>query len=235
MAGRGQRFVEAGYKVPKFLIEINGKTLLQYSIESLPIKIADKLVFIALKEHVIQYSLASVIEDIIGNISYELILLESITRGQAETVMMAKNFIDESKDLVIYNIDTYFKSDNLENLLMSNEKFDGVLGTFIDTNPKWSFALLDNESKFIVKTAEKDPISDYALTGMYHFSKASSFFQIAERYISEDIKVKGEFYIAPMYSDLIKQGLKFVINKVDILIPLGTPEDLEVFKNKIYL
>ena len=39
MAGEGRRFREAGFTVPKMLIEAKGKTLLEWSIDSLPLKI----------------------------------------------------------------------------------------------------------------------------------------------------------------------------------------------------
>lgn len=54
MAGRGSRFVKEGYTLPKFMIEVKGKTLFEYSLESLPLEIADKIIFICLEEHEIK-------------------------------------------------------------------------------------------------------------------------------------------------------------------------------------
>lgn len=231
MAGHGKRFSDAGYRIPKYLIEANNKTLLQYSIESLPIEIADSIIFIALEEHVDRYNLKSIISNILGNKAYQIIKLKSTTRGQAETVLMAKDYINPNTDLVIYNIDTYFESSSLKNLLLDKkEKYDGILGTFKSTENKWSFAKLDNNDLFVLQTTEKEPISDNALTGMYHFTSANDFLNVANYCIQNNVQFKNEFYIAPMYNILIEQGKKFVLDVVDNLIPLGTPEDVDNFK-----
>jgi len=230
MAGLGSRFKKKDYKLPKYMIEVKGKTLFEYSISSLPISIADKLIFICLKEHG---------EDLVTNFiklkvdhnDVEIIFLDEVTRGQAETVYKAKNYINNNDELLIYNIDTYFKSNTLsEKLLNREQKKDGILGAFIDesNDDKWSFAKLNKDNN-IIKTTEKEKISDFALTGLYHFSKASDFLEIAEDWIINNKTVRNEFYIAPMYNDLIKRGKHYILDVVDDFIPLGTPEEVRSF------
>jgi len=237
MAGRGERFLKAGYECPKYMIEIKQKTLFEYSLLSFPLEIFEKIIFIGLKEHEDNFRLTEFINTKLlkYNLESEIrtVLLENITGGQAETVLKAKDFIDTQKDLVIYNIDTFFQSKSLkEKLLNPYLKKNGVIGAFkIDdsNDKKWSFAKIDEKGK-IIKTAEKDNISEFALTGMYHFSKAQDFLQIAEKQIDSNIKTLNEFYIAPMYNGLIEQGNDYVIDITDEFIPLGTPEDLDRFK-----
>ena len=50
IAGNGQRFIDAGYSVPKPLIEINGKTILDRSLESVKIDNCN-LIFIIREDH----------------------------------------------------------------------------------------------------------------------------------------------------------------------------------------
>lgn len=230
MAGKGQRFIDAGYDLPKYLVKVNDKTLLQYSIESLPLEIADQIVFIALKEHEEKFLLSNRLKSILGNHNFTLFLLDELTRGQAETVLKARHYINSESDLVIYNIDTCFKSHTLKELLLSDNKYDGVIGCFHDTNPHWSFASLDSDNRFVIATAEKEPISTNALTGLYHFTKASDFFEVASHHVYNNLTFKNEFYIAPMYNDLIKKQKHFVLDQVDYLIPLGTPEEVKRFQ-----
>lgn len=234
MAGKGSRFVKAGYKLPKYMISINGKTLFEYSMESLPLEIANKIVFICLEEHN-QYNVSQFIQEKINHNNIKIIKLKEVTRGQAETVYLAKNFIDKHDDILIYNIDTAFKSKNLKDILSdSKKKKNGVIGAFLDKtlDDKWSFALLDN-NKNVVKTTEKEKISNYALTGLYHFSMASDFFDIAQLWIENKKMIRNEFYIAPMYNDLIKNNKKYILDIVDEFIPLGTPDEVEVFEQRI--
>ena len=61
MAGRGQRFIDDGYKIPKYLIKVKNKTLLQWSIDSLPLDLATKILFIILQEHEDEYNISSFI------------------------------------------------------------------------------------------------------------------------------------------------------------------------------
>lgn len=232
MAGRGSRFTNAGYTVPKFLVEVKGKTLLQYSLESLPLDIFDQVVFIGLREHEDEYGVTRAIQSILGDKPFQWIGLQEVTRGQAETVLKCETMVDPEEDLVIYNIDTYFQSETLRGLLLSEARHDGVIGYIKDNAPKWSFALTDPETGFVVKTAEKDPISDNALTGLYHFTRAKDFFDIARYQIEANLTTKNEFYIAPMYNQLIASGKKFVLDYAGEFAALGTPEDVEAFSGQ---
>lgn len=236
MAGKGERFLRAGYKIPKYMIEINGRTLFEYSLESLPLDIADIIIFIGLEEHDKKYNLRKFIQEKVKKYnlkSYEILLLKEYTRGQAETVYKARDIVDPNSNLSIYNIDTYFYDPTLKYELLDMQ-YDGVIGGFFldHQDEKWSFAKV-NYNMLVTKVAEKEQISNIALTGFYNFSDAHLFFYIAEKWLKEEKTVRGEFYIAPMYNDLIEHGKKFKIKLVEEFIPLGTPDDIESFRKKI--
>jgi len=231
MAGRGSRFLEEGYRLPKYMIEVKGKTLFEYSMDSLPIEIADKLIFICLEEHE-KFNVTNFIKNHISHANIEIIKLDEVTRGQAETVYIAKDYVQNNDEILIYNIDTAFISNKLKKILLDKDlKKDGVLGAFIDksNDDKWSFAKLD-DNKNVILTTEKEKISDYALTGLYHFTKANDFFDIAKKWIETNTMVRNEFYIAPMYNDLIKNGKNYVLDIVDSFTPLGTPQEVKSFE-----
>jgi dTDP-glucose pyrophosphorylase len=229
MAGIGSRFKKAGFKKVKMLLEAHGKTLLEWSVNSLPLELCTNLIFIGLKEHNDQYGL----QDFIKNryklkdqcMSYDLnfLWLKEVTRGQAETVYKAKELVNFNTDLLIFNIDTFFISSTLKkNLLINN--IDGVLGAFRSNEDRFSYAKL-NDAGYVVETAEKEVISNYALTGMYHFKYPKDFFDVCEYHIENEIFYKNEFYIAPMYNELIKKGKKIIIDVAEEQWILGTPEE----------
>ena len=60
MAGAGSRFAEAGYDLPKPLIDVNGKPMIQHVVEN--IGIAGEYVFIVQKEHYERYSLKYILK-----------------------------------------------------------------------------------------------------------------------------------------------------------------------------
>jgi dTDP-glucose pyrophosphorylase len=233
MAGRGSRFVKEGYKIPKYMIKVKNKTLFEYSLESLPLEIADKIIFICLEEHE-KFGVSSFIREKTNHKTIEIIKLDEVTQGQAETVLKCKDSLSMDDEILIYNIDTAFHSKSLKNILLDdNLKKDGVLGAFIDNTPddKWSFAMLDAKNN-VLKTTEKEKISNYALTGLYHFTKAKDFFDTAKKWIENDRKIREEYYIAPMYNDLIKSNKQYTLDICECFIPLGTPKEVKDFESK---
>ncbi len=228
MAGRGQRFVEAGYRMPKMLIEAHGKSLLQWSVDSLPWAQCDKMIFIGLAEHEAEHGLAARIRAwYAGGPQLEFVFLPGVTGGQAQTVLAASAAIPPERPLLIFNIDTAFYSPTLAAALAA-PGHDGVLGAFADQDPRFSFAAVDATGR-VTRVAEKEPISAHALTGLYHFSRAADFFQAANTAIANDQRVKGEFYVAPLYNSLIAQGRRFILDPCKSHYILGTPVELQAF------
>ena len=54
MAGRGSRFAEIGIDVPKPLIDVRGRPMYAWAMESLPLELASRVIFICLQEHLRQ-------------------------------------------------------------------------------------------------------------------------------------------------------------------------------------
>ena len=234
MAGKGQRFKDEGILEPKFLIETKGRTLFEWSLEGLPLDIASKIIFICLDKHEKKYDVKNFIKKNMGkkfpSLSYEIILLDKTTDGQVETVLYAKEHINNDSTLVIYNIDTYFLSSRLKSKLLTikNTTIDGLLGAFNSNDSKLSFIELDSE--FVKRTKEKEPISDIASTGLYVFSYGKDFVDAAEFMLSNSLNTNNEYYVSELYNILIKRGKKFVIDLAEDFSPLGTPDDIKKFE-----
>lgn len=232
MAGAGSRFAKAGYSLPKWRIMTKGKTLLEWSIDSLPLDIGKKIIFIAQREEAIQYDLSGLLRERYAHQinSICIHLIDHVTRGQAETTLFARDYLDDDAPMAIFNIDTRFTSNTLrENLL--NPNVDGYLGAFTANEPRFSYAKTDAEG-CVIETAEKKVISSYALTGFYGFSKPASYFDAVEVAISSQQQESGEYYVAPIYNALIHQGQKFRLDIAESVDILGTPDELTLFTAK---
>jgi len=166
-------------------------------------------------------------------INYELVYLEKTTRGQAETVLHAKQLMDPKSPLIIYNIDTYFISTRLKSkiLTLKNQNIDGLLGCFTSDDENLSFVEI-NEKGLVKRVREKEKISNLASTGLYVFSNARQFIEAAETMIKNDRRVKDEFFVSEIYNILLKSGKKFEIDIAEEFIPLGTPDDIKKFETK---
>ena len=163
---------------------------------------------------------------------FTIINIPKVTRGQAETVLYARELIDNDQDLVVYNIDTSFYSKTLPSVLQNEDcKKDGVLGSFQATGTNWSYARL-GKFGYVAETAEKIEISRYALTGMYHFTRGEDFVRVALKTIQNEAPPEGEFYIAPLYNQLIAEGMLFRLDQAESFTPLGTPSELKEFRGE---
>jgi ribose 5-phosphate isomerase B len=91
---------------------------------------------------------------------------------------------------------------------------------------------LDDDG-YAVRTAEKEVISQNAAVGVYYYKTGKLFVEYAERLIEEDVRIKNEFYICPMYNYFIEAGLKVGIQQVEKMHVLGTPAELEFFTNYV--
>jgi NDP-sugar pyrophosphorylase family protein len=229
MAGRGSRFTDAGYTLPKPLIEVAGRPMYSWAVESLPLDLASRLVFICLAEHLEQYPLASDITARYGQWDPAVIGLNGVTDGQLCTVLEARDALDQDEGLVVFNADTYCKTDLRRTLQELPEGVAGVIGVFRADGDHWSFARVDDEGR-VVETAEKRRISDWATTGLYHFTSTREFLRNADAMIARDDRTRGEFYVAPLYNSLIDAGADIRIDIADEVWVLGTPPELAAFE-----
>lgn len=225
MAGMGSRFVEKGYALPKPLIKIFGKPMIQLVVESLGLEA--NYIFIVQKEHRVKYHLDDVLDAIVPGC--KVVEVDGVTDGAARTTLIAKDLIDNDTPLVIANSDQVVVWDALafKSLLASQ----GVIAMFHADDSKWSYAKIDNG--FVSEVAEKKVISNNANVGIYGFRTGSSYVKYAEQMIEKDIRTNNEFYIAPVYNEAIADGEKIVPYFVDEMHGIGTPEDMNAYINRM--
>jgi NDP-sugar pyrophosphorylase family protein len=231
MAGRGSRFAQIGIATPKPLIEVFGRPMYAWAMDSLPLNLARRVIFICLEEHLRQPALESDIRHRYGALDPEIVRLEEVTEGQACTVLKARRWIDNDEPLLIYNADTYCRTLLAERLPRLRPQVDGLLGVFRAPGEKWSFARADSAGR-VLETAEKSRISDWASTGLYYFRRGRDFVRHGEAMIDAGERVNGEFYVAPIYNRLIAAGAQIYIDPAQEVWVLGTPEDLRNFQQR---
>jgi len=225
MAGAGSRFVNAGYTFPKPLIEVEGRPMIQVVVENLCIDA--KYTYVVQKEHYERYNLKYMLNFITPGCN--IVQTEGVTDGAACTTLLAKEYIDSDNPLLIANSDQYIEWDSSNFMYaMKAGRCDGGILTFKSVHPKWSYVRTDDEG-FVVELKEKQVISDMATVGIYYWSSGREYVRCAEKMISENKRVNGEFYVAPVYSEAIADGRKIKTYGVDRMWGIGTPEDLEIF------
>ena len=227
MAGLGERFREVGYGLPKPLIDVDGQPMIERVIEGLGLD--GNYIFVVQKEHIEKYHLDITLKKIVPDC--RIVVLDGLTEGQAISVLSAKEFIDNSEELLIVNCDTYFLWETERFLdTIDSDDLDGMIFTFIDDsgNPGWSYAEV-NDDGVVVRVAEKQVISNIAMAGAFYWKKGSDFVEYTSTMITKDIRINDEFYITPVFTEAISDGK--IIRNYNILdmLSMDTPSDLEDF------
>jgi HAD superfamily hydrolase (TIGR01509 family) len=227
-AGLGSRFVKAGYKAPKPLIDVNGKPMIQVVVENINIK--GRFIFIVQKSHCEELNMRYILNAIAPGCV--IIETDGVTEGAACSILLAKDYINNDDYLITANSDQFLEWDARHFLYTClSDNIDGCISTFINSDPKFSYAKT-NDSGYVSEVAEKKVISNNATTGIYYWARGSDFVKYSEQMITKNIRVNNEFYTCPVYNEAIEDGQKVKIVEAKKFWCLGTPEDLEEYLAK---
>ena len=230
MGGASSRFFAEGWTQPKYELPVGERPLFDLTVESFSRYFgSERFLFVARKE----FHARGFIDrrcDHLGISSYEVVELDHLTRGQAESVNIGldRAGVAPTEPLTIFNIDT-IRPDFSHPSEMS--QWDGYLEVFRGEGKNWSFAEpAAPDSTRVVRTSEKIKISDLCSTGLYYFARAQSFTDAFSRALAEQREFLAqwkEFYIAPLYNFLIADGLQIHYRLIDPsqVIFSGTPDE----------
>ena len=226
MAGRGSRFEAQGYVLPKPLIDVGGKPMIQVVVENLGMDA--HFIFVVQKGHRDAYNIALLLRAIAPGCT--IVETDGVTEGAACTALLAREYVDNDHPLFFANSDQFVEWNSLEFMYkMQESNCDGGIATFHASDSKWSFAEVDPLTTLVTRVAEKDPISTHATVGFYYWKHGRDFVKYADQMISKNTRVNNEFYVCPVFNEAIQDGKRITTFEVDRMWGLGTPEDLKIF------
>ncbi len=236
LAGIGKRFTDKGIIQPKYLLDVNGKSLIEESILNLNITKNNFVVFMCNKKHLDHENhLKNICKQL--RLNFKIIYIDD-TNGQADTALEASktliNFISlREKPVIFFNGDTILKSRNINDLIFKLSNFDGLIDTFPSNKNCYSY--IKTNKHIVTEIEEKITISNDATSGLYIFSSPRMY---CEQYFHGKFdQKKEETYISEIYKFMIINGMKVVQNKTFIkndTIVLGTYDQYQAFiKNEI--
>jgi len=228
MAGEGSRFKNAGFKLPKPLIDVDHKPMINVVTDSL--NLDANYTFLVRRQHLEEYPVYTILNLI--KPASKIVEVKTLTEGAACTILLAKHIVDNDQPLMIVNSDQFVDWDYakfMQKLELMNA--DAGILTFKASESKWSYALTNEETGFVTKVAEKVCISEDATCGVYYWRRGSDFCHYAQQMIDKNVRVNGEFYVCPVFNEAIADGKKVITFEAKIMKGLGTPEDLEVYIN----
>lgn len=235
MAGLSSRFFKAGYDLPKYQLELpNDQTVFEWALTSFEHYFtSDKFIFIVRDVFNTPNFVQEKVEELdIKN--FEIIVLESETRGQAETVAMGLSHLSEAdkrNECYIFNIDSKRHEFKKPDIAANS---DGYLEVFRGEGEHWSFIELNDQDQ-VIRTTEKVRISDLCSDGLYYFKHISTFLKLVETALEQQDFVKGELYIAPLYNRMIENDsiINYDLIQESQISFCGTPNEYETIYAQI--
>ncbi|MCX2681195.1 sugar phosphate nucleotidyltransferase [Galbibacter sp. EGI 63066] len=218
MAGRGSRLRPHTLTVPKPLIPIAGKPIVQRLVEDIAKILDQKIDEVAF---IIKDDFGEEIEQKLNEIADKLnakgtIYYQDKPLGTGHAIMCAKESL--SGPCVIAYADTLFKADfNLD------QSADSVIWVKQVENPEaYGVVQLDN-NKNISGLVEKPQefVSDLAVIGIYYFKQGEVLKAELQKVLDQNIIHGGEYQINDGIKAMMAQGKKFVPGKVDEWMDCG--------------
>jgi len=233
MAGIGSRFSKAGFSVPKPLIPIKGKPMIQHAIRSMPD--ADRWVFIVRSEHIyfgLEKAIKTEVPDAI------ILPIDHVTRGGVETALLAEKHLspDDSAFISACDIAPEWNMQNFLDML-NKKKPDAVVFGFkgdarvLKHPSSYSWIDADRSGKVnrisIKKPISKTPLDDSAVVGSFWFSKWANFALLAKDLL--DSHSNTEYHLEMILNKYAEKGKNISLFNIDRFICWGTPEELEEY------
>lgn len=232
MAGRGSRFLEQGYVTPKPLIRVEGQPLFLRAIQGLrAVDAPRKYTFIVRSEHIRDFAIDRRLKACFPEAA--VIGVEHTTRGAVETCLLAEARIAPDDAVAVQDCDLEFHSASFDEGIAADLRGDGrdVSGrvvSFRADHPRYSYAEI-NERGMVIRTAEKQVISDHALAGAYYFARGEYFLvaahELVRRFEAGDVRAK-ELYLSLLYNILLESGGRVRLHELELYRSFGTPEEL---------
>ena len=112
MSGMSSRFAAAGYDIPKYLIEVDGKKVIEHIVDLYP-KDSD-FVFIINEKHQQETDVVEVLHDLVEN--PVIVTVPCHKLGPVHSVLKASKYIDDEEQVIVNYCDFSMKW-NYDNMI----------------------------------------------------------------------------------------------------------------------
>lgn len=236
LSGIGKRFIEAGYTVPKPLIEVDGMPMIEHVVRLFPEE--DNFLFICNDLHLRETNLRDVLLRIAPKCSIvEVSVLDR--RGPVHAVIQAVEKIEDGEVIVSYC--DYGTQWDYRAFLeeVRTTRADGAIPAYIGFHPhmlgKDHYAYMTHQDKWMTQIQEKHPFTDdkmaeYASNGTYYFKRGSLLKKYFQQLMDLEIHINGEYYVSMVYNLMVHDTLKVRIFEIEKMLQWGTPYDLQIYQ-----
>jgi dTDP-glucose pyrophosphorylase len=230
-AGKGSRFADVGFNLPKPLIPIWDIPMLIWVIKNFPLAAGDQIRVLCQIEH----GIPAALKDYIGKLKnkVEFLEIDYWTEGPAHSLELLLDGVDESSPIICANSDQFIFAGLPEYVsAVRNGESQGQILTMEASSNAWSYIGRDSKGK-VNRVVEKQEISSEATVGVYGWDSASTLRGALNWQRKAGLRVNNEYYVAPSYQYLIENNLEISTHSVGLhgigVHGLGVPGDLDHF------
>jgi len=240
MAGKGQRFLDEGYKTTKPMIKVSGKPMVLQSINHLPL--FNNYCFVTRTDIKNTKPVIKKFKYIHTNTYVKS--LDKITNGQAHTAFIGLKHLDKKinikDELVTFgacDVGVIFNREKLK-ILISDKTIDLIVWTRKKniksiSNPQM-YGWVQEKKKLIHNISVKNPFHTKnnisIITGIFTFRNKEVFIEGYNSLINKKNKINGEYYLDSIIDECLKLRKKCVTFQVDHYFSWGTPNELKTFE-----
>ena len=220
MYGFGERFRQSGYKLPKPLINVDGRPIIWYVAKMFPQ--AESIIFICNESHLSNpdYGMASILRSIAP--AGTIVPIAPHNLGPVHAVKQAEDFIDPDKPTIVNYCDftCYWDYKELSEFVKITD-CDGAIPAYKGFHPhslgSTYYAYLKQNEGWLEDIQEKkpftnEPVNEYASSGTYYFKTGQLCLEaITEQLARDELSAKNEFYVSLTYKVLLEQRRKVAI------------------------
>jgi NDP-sugar pyrophosphorylase family protein len=238
MSGIGERFLKAGYKLPKPLIHVEGKPIIEHVIDMFPAE--SDFIFICNDRHANdpQLNLKKTLKKCAKNCT--IVTIEPHKLGPVFALQQAAEFIDDTKQTIVNYCDFYAVWDKSRFFeFLKDDEPDGVVFTYSGFHPHMlqstNFAYVKKNAKGEINAIREkssftsNPMNEFASSGTYYFKSGAILKELVSDLIERNLKVNGEYYVSLLYQVMIEKKMKIKDFEIKFFMQWGTPEDFEEY------
>ncbi len=209
MAGRGSRLRPHTLTVPKPLIPIAGKPIVQRLVEDIAKVVnepVDEVAFVTDRSFGVEDQLTAIAESLGAKAS---VYYQDEPLGTGHAIMCAKDSL--SGPCIVAYADTLFKAD-----FELDPTADAVIWVKQVAQPEQYGVVKLNTANEIVELVEKpkEKVSDLAVIGIYYFKSGEALKESLQKVLDANLMHGGEYQINDGIKGLMAQGKIFKTGKV---------------------
>lgn len=227
MAGKGARLRPHTLTVPKPLVSVAGKPIVQRLVEDLSKSYNGKIEEVAF----VTGEFGEKIETDLINVAKSIgakgsIYHQDMPLGIAHAILCAKESL--KGPCIVAFADTLFRAD-----FQFDIEEEGIIWVQKVSDPS-SFGVVKTDEKGVItQFAEKSPvfISDLAIVGIYYFKDGDNLKKELQFLIDHDIKYKGEYQLTSALENMRQNGVNFKTGNIEEWLDCGN-KDAVVYSNQ---